>query len=459
MEKIHSLPLGTYLIKLQYQNKNPYLSSSKTTLKQIMDNIIEKIGDPSTLDNHIISRNSFLLNEYLSRPITADLLKHTFSGATSLYLTSPNDELQQGMTAGLFYVSSLQSLGLYKMRKKSMQARPSELDSVIRMLKNDIIYNTNRFESWILLGKCYSYIVEDDLIWTSDKVTVPEKKDVIALTQRKAILCYLMAISIYYSKLDRTIDDKKIILEALDDLGSMLISGYYNPMNKLCFSWKSSAENTMRFSETGEVVMEKLRKSPQSQTLTSSKFLQSGQVLFKTDGGNNCKLVAKYITQSCQIAYESSPAKDPIIEPHYLLVNACYKWVKRGVIGVNEALTLLSKDNQFFQEQEEFWVNDEGLAWDYQEKFFFDKIIRLLRHLLSVDKKKWQHRPRYRIARILFDDLGDVNGALEEMDSLISAKSINKNLVNIWKPDFERPGNISSILTSTWFCIWIYSSQ
>lgn len=141
-----------------------------------MDNIIEKIGDPSTLDNHIISRNSFLLNEYLSRPITADLLKHTFSGATSLYLTSPNDELQQGMTAGLFYVSSLQSLGLYKMRKKSMQARPSELDSIIRMLKNDIIYNTNRFESWILLGKCYSYIVEDDLIWTSDKITVPEKK-------------------------------------------------------------------------------------------------------------------------------------------------------------------------------------------------------------------------------------------------------------------------------------------
>lgn len=469
MEKIHSLPLGTYLIKLQYQNKNPYLSSSKTTLKQIMDNIIEKIGDPSTLDNHIISRNSFLLNEYLSRPITADLLKHTFSGATSLYLTSPNDELQQGMTAGLFYVSSLQSLGLYKMRKKSMQARPSELDSIIRMLKNDIIYNTNRFESWILLGKCYSYIVEDDLIWTSDKITVPEKKDVIALTQRKAILCYLMAISIYYSKLDRTIDDKKIILEALDDLGSMLISGYYNPMNKLCFSWKSSAENTMRLSETGEVVMEKTKKITtisdfnieqsiflcfnracslsgdiKSQddvfVLNWSSFYNLAKFFFKTDGGNNCKLVAKYITQSCQIAYESSPAKDPIIEPHYLLVNACYKWVRRGVIGVNEALTLLSKDNQFFQEQEEFWVNDEGLAWDYQEKFFFDKIIRLLRHLLSVDKKKWQHRPRYRIARILFDDLGDVNGALEEMDSLISAKSINKNLVNIWKPDFERPG-------------------
>lgn len=92
-----------------------------------------------------------------------------------------------------------------------------------------------------------------------------------------------MAISIYYSKLDRTIDDKKIILEALDDLGSMLISGYYNPMNKLCFSWKSSAENTMRLSETGEVVMEKLRKSPQSQTLTSSKvyfYVLIGLVLY-----------------------------------------------------------------------------------------------------------------------------------------------------------------------------------
>ncbi|CAI4044060.1 Hir3p SKDI_10G3400 [Saccharomyces kudriavzevii IFO 1802] len=469
MEKIHSLPLGTYLIKLQYQNKNPYLSSSKTTLKQIMDNIIEKIGDPSTVDNHIISRNSFLLNEYLSRPITADLLKNTFSGDTSIYLTTPHDELQQGMTAGLFYVSSLQSLGLYKMRKKSMQARPSELDSIIRMLKNDIIYSTNRFESWILLGKCYTYIVEDDLIWTSDKITVPDKKEVIALTQRKAILCYSMAISIYYSRPDRTNDDKKIILEALDDLGSMLISGYYKPMNKLCFSWKSCVENTMRLSETGEVMMEKTKKITtisnfnieqsiflcfnRACSLSNSIKLQDdafalnwfsfyslAKFFFKTDDGNNWKLVARYIIQSCQIANESSPAKDPIVEPHYLLVNASYKWTKKGIININEALALLSKDNQFFQEHEGFWVNDEGLAGDYQEKVFFDKIMKLLHHLLSVDKKKWQHRPRYRIARILFDDLGDVNAALKEMDSLISAKSVNKNLVNIWKPDFERPG-------------------
>ncbi|EJS43103.1 hir3p [Saccharomyces arboricola H-6] len=469
MEKIHSLPLGTYLIKLQYQNKNPYLSSSKTTLKQIMDNIIEKIGDPSTMDNHIISRNTFLLNEYLSKPITANLLKDTFSGYTSIYLTTPHDELQQGMTAGLFYVSSLQSLGLYKMRKKSMQARPSELDSIIRMLKNDIIYNTNRFESWILLGKCYNYIVEDDLIWTSDKITVPEKKEVIALTQRKAILCYSVAISIYYSKCDRNIEDKKIILEALDDLGSILISGYYNPMNKLCFSWKSSAENTMRLSETGEVIVEKTKKittisdfnieqsiflcfnracclsnsiklQDDAFVLNWFSFYSLAKFFFKTDDGNNCKLVANYVIQSCQIAHESSPAKDPIIEPHYLLVNACYKWIKKSIMTVDEALALLAKDNQFFQEDDAFWVNDEGLAGDYQEKVFFGKIIRLLHHLLSVDKKKWQHRPRYRIARILFDDFGDVDGALKEMDSLISAKSANKNLVNIWKPDFERPG-------------------
>ncbi|CAI4045405.1 hypothetical protein SUVZ_10G3210 [Saccharomyces uvarum] len=469
MEKIHSLPLGTYLIKLQYQNKNPYLSSSKTTLKQVMDNIIEKIGDPSTMDNHIISRNSFLLNEYLSRPITANLLKDTFSGDTNLYLTTPHDELQQGMTAGLFYVSSLQSLGLYKMRKKSMQARPSELDSIIRMLKNDIIYNTNRFESWILLGKCYTYTVEDDLIWTSDKITVSEKKEIIALTQRKAILCYSMAVSIYYSKPNRTSDDKKIILKALDDLGSMLISGYYKPMNKLCYSWKSNVENTMRLSETGEVIMEKTKKITtisdfnieQSIFLcfnrgcslsTSTKlqddtfvlnwfsFYSLAKFFFKTDDGNNCKLISSYILKSCQIAHESSPAKDPIIEPHYLLVNSCYKWIKQGIINVNEALALLSKDNQFFQEQEEFWVNDEGLAGDYQKKVFFDKIMKLLHHLLSVDKKKWQHRPRYRVARILFGDFGDVDGALKEMDCLISAKSVNKNLVNIWKPDFERPG-------------------
>ena len=240
-------------------------------------------------------------------------------------------------------------------------------------------------------------------------------------------------------------------------------------MNKLCYSWKSNVENTMRLSETGEVIMEKTKRITtisdfnieqciflcfnRGCSLSTSTKLQDdtfvlnwfsfyslAKFFFKTDDGNNCKLISSYILKSCQIAHESSPAKDPIIEPHYLLVNSCYKWIKQGIINVNEALALLSKDNQFFQEQEEFWINDEGLAGDYQKKVFFDKIMKLLHHLLSVDKKKWQHRPRYRIARILFDDFGDVDGALKEMDSLISAKSVNKNLVNIWKPDFERPG-------------------
>lgn len=54
--------------------------------------------------------------------------------------------------------------------------------------------------------------------------------------------------------------------------------------------------------------------------------------------------------------------------------------------------------------------------------------------------RKWQHEPYFYIAEILFMEMKDVEKSREWMDNIISIRSVNKNLVNIWKPDYERPG-------------------
>ncbi|QLQ79989.1 hypothetical protein HG537_0C06380 [Torulaspora globosa] len=466
MDKSNSLSLGVYLIKLQSQGRNPMLASgSKAALKPVFDSIIETVGDPTSSGNHVVERNKFLLESYLESPITARIFQEAFTGENCLILTTPNDELQESMDAGLFYVASVQALNLYGTRKKSMQARPSELDSIITMLKTDIIYNTGRFESWYLLGRCYSFIVEDDLMWTSDKLSTIEKKSTIALKQRTAILCYIMSLKLFYAKKIKHVDDYRIIKRVMEALGTELISGSHKPMEKLCFSWRRS-QSALLLTDEGELTERKEEdsmlissfninqailfcfhranliddKSSEDSQRNWMNFYHIGRILFKNDRSNFWKQASENILESCRLAVESSAPKDPIIEPHYYLVDVCYKTVKEALASPITMLEILAKDDSFFKQEDTFWKLDNSLTLDYQRKVFYDKVIKLLTFILASDKKKWHHRPKYRIAKILLDEFNNVEGAANEIGTLMSIKSTHKNLVNIWKPDHERPG-------------------
>ena len=464
MNKENAIPLGVYLMKYQYKDVNPLLSSSnKSSLKQILDNIIETVGDPVIADNHILARNEYAFNIFLQKPISVSMLKEALAGKPLLSLTTPNDDLQAGMDAGIFYMASIQTMNQYKIKKRAMQARPSDLDSIRKTLRDDILYNTRRFESWFLLGSCFSYIVEDDLTWTSDKISVPEKKKTVANIQRKAILCYLMALSLYYKMETPSVDDSNIIGQTFEALGNELVSAYYKPMDKLAFSWKFSPNNVL------QVSVDKNIEEAETRTVMSISdfnieqaivlcFTRAGQYMNRIDKQNwwNDYSLGKMFFKIDRKRYHeqayhnilkashtshslSKKGKDPIIEPHYYLINICYKMVSQDVISPSQALELLSKDKGFLGHNDEFWIFPNSDDKTENKKLLYRKIIILLREILSEDKKKVQHRPLFRIAKILHDEFQETEKAIEEMEIMVSIKN-TKNLINIWKPDFEQPG-------------------
>ncbi|CCH61540.1 hypothetical protein TBLA_0E04910 [Henningerozyma blattae CBS 6284] len=471
MEVSNAIPLGLYLTKYYSAGKNLLLTTSnKTGLKHILEKVIDTIDTSINSFDFVMEKNAFELAKYLSQNITDNMITDSFEGKSRLSLLSPNDDFKTVLDTGLFYFGSIQALNFYKMRKKSMQARPSELDSIIKSLKTDILYNTGRFESWYLLGKCHSFIVEDDLIWTSEKITSIEKKVFTASSQRKAIICYLTGISLFLSKGMASIEDKLVYSKLLASLGKELVSGYLKPMDKECFIIRN---NVSKLPEDKDTEEENKYNSPLELTIASTfveklilrvfrdaidisdkleadvKIVNNqvwswhyilGKRLLKFSNYQQKFPGLDYIVKACKIAYNQSSSREPIIEPHYCLVNNCYKLLKRKVICVSELLKYLHMDNEFFDKDDGFWFVDEALTYDYQIKDCYSKIMELLHHILSVDKKKWQHRPKYRISRILYEEFHDVTGAIKQLDSLISIKSTNKNLVNIWKPDFERAG-------------------
>ena len=461
MSKENAIPLGIYLLKYQYQNTNPLLvPNNKSSLKQVLENIIETVGDVDFASSHVLNRNEYFFNECLNRPITTALFRSALKGDKILTLTTPYDDLQEGMDAGIFYVASIHAMNLYKIKKKSMQARPSELDSIRRTLKVDVLYNTQRSESWYLLGKCFSYIVEDDLIWTSDKISTIEKKKTIATTQRKAIICYLLAISLYNRKSEHTADDEIIIGRTYEALGDELVSGYYKPMDKLCFSWQPSSKilqlteeksiKEVLYNESSTISDFNIEQSivlcyqnsnmynaAESDTNWWSNY-SLGRILFKLNRATYGNEAYSY-TLKAAINSSLSSSREPIIEPHYYLINVCYKIVAANMIDPVKALGMISKDKSFLSQDEDFWTFPDSSDVSNQKALLYRKIIDLLRALLTHDKKKLQHRPQYRIAKILYHEFKDIDGALEEMENMVSIKN-SKNLINIWKPEYERPG-------------------
>ncbi|CCK69112.1 Hir3p KNAG_0B06880 [Huiozyma naganishii CBS 8797] len=461
MEKSNALTVGVYLIKLNYRTVNPLLlSTNKTSLKQVLDTIIETIGDPLEVNDYCIVKNKHSLKDYLNSPITTTLFQDALKGANNIKFTTPNIPLSQAMDTGLFYVVSVHSLNQYMIRKKSMQARPSELDAIIKTLKCDIIYNTSRFESWYLLGKCFSYIVEDDLIWTADKLAILDKKRMVALAQRKSILCYIKSLTIYHSRNEVSDGDEKILQMVLEALGNELTNGYYKPMNKLCFCWRQSdsilrmnenffvsEENAADISTISDFNIEQAillcltqANNLEQQSCNWANYLAISKTLSKLNREESQEPTIENILESCRRAIKDSEGKDFILEPHYMLIKTCYKLVKRLVLGPKKALNIMEFDKEVLGQNAEFWTIDENTSGNERiEKEFYHKVIAVLRHLITLDRRKWHHRPQYRIAKILFEDFDDVTGALEEMNKVVSLKS-SKNLVSIWKPEYERPG-------------------
>ncbi|CDO92186.1 unnamed protein product [Kluyveromyces dobzhanskii CBS 2104] len=463
MEKVDAIMLSNYFIKFQYSDRNILVSSNnRSNFKQFFENVMELIGDIDYEANHVLSRNEYFFNRYFTAPITLKTIRDAYAGELEIEFTSPNDDLQSGVNGGLFYVSAVHALNQYKSRKKSMQARPSELDAIISTLTTDILYNTKRFESWYLLGKCYSFVVEDDLTWTSDKLASRDKKQATAVAEKKAILCYLMALSHYLQTSNIQTpeqmkdDNTSIFRNLLESLGKEMLQAYVKPMSNMSYTWKpepvlvlkedGSLENLpinykpsisetnirrcilMILAKADTLYIQDEKRTWSNPFYISKVYFKTGRALFKERG--ICLL-----QDSCRLALKQSSVSgnDAVLEPHYFLVSSCYKCFKDSTFSFEDALSQLKQDNGFFGLSDDEWQIDD-------EKSFFELIIKLLKYILSKDKQKWQHRPVYRIAQIKYSEFQDTEGAMEEMNKLLALKSVNKNVVNIWKPEHELPG-------------------
>lgn len=426
--------------------ENPLIKPPKQDLKQLIEDLHSILGDPDLEGNEILKRNKAILNYFLdSERLSPRFFRETYYGLFSLEF-EPVETKKSLATSGLYYLQALLIYSSYKIRKKSMQTRAVELESIVSLLEIDLIYNTKRLESWLILGQVYGYLVEDDLIWTSDKLTYPERKVGTANLQRRSIICYLMAINASVSvPKEKKKYYKKVIGLLLASFAKELYSACMEPMNGHAFEVLANPRFIKNATGAGFAIS---TKNMVSNTVCLKLMLRSLQMSLTINDEDwttlyyfakihrrmksDPKDVLDTLMKAGRLAKDQSTSADHIIEPHYALCSAIYKYVKSDALLIEDGLQYL-KASPIIELEGNF---DSEMS----KSAFYAIVIECLNKVNNYDKKKWHHKARYRLAYIYYHEFGNVEEALKEMSLFVSVKASNKTLVLIWKPENERPG-------------------
>ncbi|GMF34603.1 unnamed protein product [[Candida] boidinii] len=415
LTKLSAVRLSHYILSYCFRKKHPVLKLPTNDIKTLIEYIYEVLGDPDA-NNEIISRNYSSIEMFLStRSLDVRTMKFAFYGLLNVDLEMPTLEFRRSIDEGLYYLQALVGFSAFKAKKRNMQSRVADLDSVIALLKSDIACGSNRLESWLLLGQAYSAFVEDDMIWTADKLNNPEKKNITAFMQKQALLCYLKAIDIYAHLNNEKKENLRLVLRVCG----------------LALNGQKTYEAVSTNPITAEAIYKILRIAFLMSAKLNSNSWSSLYYLSKVDSKDKSDIdsVFEILLKSCSLVPKVTSRDDPILEPHYRLCSLLYKRVMSNSISIEAALEYLKRDSILEVDAENVNNKDD----------FANIIIMSLKKIKRLDRSSWHHKPIYRIAKILDDHFGDVSGAIKEMSEIITIKP-TKSLCAIWKPENERPG-------------------
>ena len=104
------------------------------------------------------------------------------------------------------------------------------------------------------------------------------------------------------------------------------------------------------------------------------------------------KLIVESLLKACTLSLDQSNKEDPILEPHYYLFTIVGKLLKRGIITEADAIQIYKDDDLFVS----IFEGEESTDFPIIAKKMLEKMI-------DYDKKKWQHKPVYKLAKWYHD--------------------------------------------------------
>lgn len=493
-----ALSLVPFVVNMILRRKNISQTLSQNNVRRVVEQLIEALGDPD-LTPFNVQNNMFAIEKYFDSMLTGSLIQGSLRGVGEIGFSPTNGEMAFVARKGLLYLMGLIQLNQFKNRKKTKELKAEDLEEVIKYFKYDLAFGGNRLESWVGLAQVYSSLVEDSLTWNADKLYTAEGKDGkegrrhIGEYQRKAILACLMGITVHLNGTNHgeSTNSQSHHYQQLSLLVWRILAetcyGACRPPMQTMEAFENKTERMVMGSETLELRSQSVKVVSRGMIMKLCHFAL--RLLMKRSPNDwqypffdakvlhhlraDPELILSRVRTAIKLSLDKASGHDFIFEPHYKLVVLVYKYVKNGSLDLERGLQLL-KDTPFSDlaksiktksESPEDMPQDENMDGDDAERAvrdskesseetvfeapnvevvnaeFYRLCLDTLDRMRAADKKKWHHRPTYRMAEIYDDIFKDKAKAKELMANLINLKQSNKSPLNFWKPDFERPGH------------------
>lgn len=445
LDKESAEELANFILPFCFR-RNPLTHNPRNDLKQIVEDLYEIIGDPDLETDHALLVNLSTIERFCELTMLSPrLLKEAFHGLQKVDLALL-PKLNPVAQNGLYFMEAVLMFNFYKIRKKSAQSRIVELEKIVSLLHFDLAYDSTRIESWILLGQAYGFLVEDDLLWTSDKINILERKVVTANSQRKSLVSYLMAISLMTRQNLAEIDGmKSVVAVVMSCFTKELYSACLPPMDMTAFAVYPSARLIRK---NGQATTATIKENPsvskafclrlmykcillsiRSKSEDWSSYYYLGKIKAKLN--HDPLEVLDVFREASRLAKLYSVPGDLVLDPAYKYFVLLYKYVKSDKISLSDAVKLLNDEPMVMMSVAPAILAKEPI---------YNLLSSCFAKIQALDKKGWYHKPAYRQAYISLHDFNDLKKAKTLMWKFFSLKTATKSFLQLWKPEHERPG-------------------
>ncbi|EWC47236.1 hypothetical protein DRE_03355 [Drechslerella stenobrocha 248] len=412
----------------------------KGAMKEAMQTLVDVIGTPSERDKDV-AYNTKMLDECISAPINPLSFYATFRGGSTPNFVSIRSDYAKVAERGFFFEYGMSLFIRYKFAKKAQNQDVDDVDDVVKYLRYNLVCgNFQAWEPWYRLGQSYEFQFEDAVTYGADKINT-KREELVAL-ERRILQCYAMALGLVTHEENETEDNIANKCQLYIDFAMQVYSAVRPPLEREAFlvdgyeRYCSGADGVFTQRLHGDVSMEGafkfaillFKRAIKEGSTDWKNFYMIAKCYGKLDA--EPQVVLSYLSD----AVAQVPIRErgeQILEPHYKLIAAVYKYAKSGEIAIQEAYEHLNA-NPWLQK------NLRDLPQDFASfNVFANGVYELLNKIRALDKQKWHHRMTYRMARIMYDDVEDHDKAHKELSTFFAHKN---QLYTIWKPENERPG-------------------
>ncbi|EAW09850.1 putative transcriptional corepressor of histone genes (Hir3) [Aspergillus clavatus NRRL 1] len=425
---------------------------SKSELKSTIEKIQQAIG--TTKSPPPLTYNKRILSAYLKSPLNPTDIFRAVRGVADLSLIPVSTESAAIAQNGWFFLLGHAALTKFRSQKRLNPVPTTDLDDAVSYFRQDLEHGTGRWESWYRLAQTYDSKLEEDITWSADKIN--NNRTELVTWQRNAIHCYAMAIATAKRNADPTAETRGILSELYTDFGIRLYSSSREPLSMSAFSlsdytrpfsneesqqmYQGQPFREMRLYSVWNLASYLLKRATIDKPKSWMNHYMLSKCLWKMFScddavrGNSKRISLDDFLDSLLDAIDTLPQRkdsrsDPIFEPHYKLVSIIHKLVERGTLTPAEgSKTLLATPLA-----RKVSPPEDKAGW----KPYIMEVLRRLKH---ADKSNWHHRMAVRAAHITYDDSKDAASAAAAKGELTQQIFTKTMTIQVWKPEFERPG-------------------